>query len=78
MNPALFNASDHDPPRDVTDPRAVQCPTCGAAEGRPCRRRWKTVSGPVTLTDPRADHQARWAQARYVAGVADEPAPRLW
>ena len=64
------------PQRDYINPRAVQCPTCGAGE-----RGWCAIRRPRNL-DPHAiwcgaAHPARVALARHLAGVADEPPPTL-
>lgn len=65
---ALFDVDSYDQEPDIINPRAVACPTCGALVARPCKR----LPG-----HPMVAHQARIAQARHVAGVVDEPAPRL-
>lgn len=62
------------PHRDPVDPRAIECPTCGAAESRPCQL---SSGGSFLLKRGIVAHQARRALARHLAGVADEPTPTL-
>lgn len=72
---ALFETSQFVVPMDEpVDARKVACPVCGAPGGRFCRLTGKRRS-------PRAErftHEARRALARFAAGLADEPAPRLF